>query len=196
MYFRRVLPALIIHTFLRLGIASCPPYGPLLPRPTAIATSKGIQRALANLTDSLNAALAGRIEAGWHVPNTSFSIALVAHDDKVAGEPAWEFHHRGSANVQGVDVVDGNSQYLIGSVSKLLSDILLQRTGLSTSKPVTDWLPELKKQSRIEWESITLDSLGNHLAGIPPNSESILGCIVGSCLTVLDSRGRGILLSA
>ncbi|PVH81937.1 beta-lactamase/transpeptidase-like protein [Cadophora sp. DSE1049] len=60
------------------------------------------------------------------------------------------------------------SNYLIGSISKLFSDLILLRTGLRLDDPVTKYLPELKSvDSPVRWENITLGSLGDHLSGIP-----------------------------
>ena len=134
---------LIILHFLTTATPSCPPSGSLVPRPTSLSTSAPVQRALVNLTDTFNAVLAGKIEADWHVPNSSFSLVFVSLDDPFPNHPTWEFHHRGSANPRSIDVVDGESQYLIGSVSKLLFNVLVWRIMVDVDRPITHWITEL-----------------------------------------------------
>lgn len=154
--------------------SGCPIDGPLLPRPTNLSKSRHVQAAAANLTGLLDSAVSGEIKAGWNVQNVSFSLAFASPydegDDDDVGTPFWEYHHLGEANVRGTKHVDGDSQYLIGSVSKVFSDLLLLKSGLNLEDPITKYLPELKKgPSNIEWEDITLASMSEHLAGIPPN---------------------------
>ncbi|KAL2798300.1 beta-lactamase/transpeptidase-like protein [Aspergillus keveii] len=153
----------------------CPPDGPLLPRPTDLANSKHIQDVAKDLNARLDSALKGEIEAGWIVENVSFSLALVSpygpsgSSDNIV--PFWEYHHRGENNEQGVTEVNGDTQYLIGSVSKVFSDLMLLRSGVDLQAPVTDFLPQLNSsRSKTRWEDITLEMLADHMAGIPPNA--------------------------
>jgi CubicO group peptidase (beta-lactamase class C family) len=156
----------IIHTTWSL----CPVDGPLLPRPRGLSYSSYLQEATQKLSNSIQSALNGSIESGWAISNTSFSLGLVSLDST---EPLWQYHHRGSANTNGSNIVDGDSQYLIGSISKLFSDLVFLRTGIDHNTPVTDYLPQLRHQnSKINWEDITIGSFADHLSGIPPNCES------------------------
>jgi CubicO group peptidase (beta-lactamase class C family) len=149
------------------GVA-CPPDGPLLPRPTALQTTPAIINATRTLTSLLNDAVSGHLKVPWAVPNVSFSVALVSLDISEAAAPLWEFHHLASRNVNGTKKADGDNQYLIGSISKVFTDMLLFKTGLVLDDPVTKYLPELRSDdSPIRWENITLGSLGDHLSGIP-----------------------------
>ncbi|KAL2868694.1 serine hydrolase domain-containing protein [Aspergillus lucknowensis] len=152
----------------------CPPDGPLLPRPTDLANSKYVQEAGKKLSHLLDSAVNGEIEAGWIRENVSFSLALVSPygpggvEDNV--KPFWEYHHRAKNNEQGVTEVDGDTQFLVGSVSKVFSDLMLLRSGVDLRSPVTDFLPELRSpKSKIPWEEVTLEMLADHLAGVPPN---------------------------
>ncbi|KAL4915766.1 beta-lactamase/transpeptidase-like protein [Aspergillus aurantiobrunneus] len=156
----------------------CPPDGPLLPRPTDLANSKYIQDAAENLSRILDSAVKGEIKAGWIVENVSFSLALVSPygasgvEDNV--RPFWEYHHRGASNEQGVSEVDGDAQYLIGSVSKVFSDLIVLKSDVDIQARVTDFLPQLRSsKSKIRWEDITLEMLLDHLAGIPSNRQVI-----------------------
>lgn len=159
----------LVATTYASSSAGCPPDGPLLPRPTALANSVFVQNATRQLQTSIDEALTGQIRAGWSVENTSFSIGSVSVDEP-SGQSIWEYHHRGSANVNGTKVVDGNTQYLVGSISKLISDLLVLRTGIDLNTSITEYLPELSNSSSIiHWENITLALLADHLSGIPPN---------------------------
>jgi CubicO group peptidase (beta-lactamase class C family) len=152
------------------SFTGCPIDGPVLPRPTDLSQSRHVKAAAANLTAQLDAAVAGEIQAGWNVENVSFSLSFASPFDGEDGEPFWEYHHLGEANVRGTMEVDGDSQYLIGSVTKVFSDLLLLKSGLNLNDPITKFLPDLKKgRSNIEWEDITLAMMSEHLAGIPPN---------------------------
>lgn len=145
----------------------CPPSGPLLPRPTHLHNSSNFRFATSSFESTLNSALNGTISPSFSVQNTSFSLGLVTLDSP---KPLWTYHHRGSANTTGTDVIDNDTQYLIGSISKLLTDLLVLRTEINLDTPITQYLPTLANEtSLIKWEDITLASLADHLSGIPPN---------------------------
>lgn len=166
----RLQRSLFVLSFTALRISAysgCSPDGPLLPRPQKLAQSTAIQNATSQLQSSLDKALSGNSRAGWSVENTSFSIGFISADSEV---PIWEYHHRGAANINGTYHTDGDTQYLVGSISKLITDMLVLRTGIDLDVPVTQYLPQLSNESSIiSWENITLASLADHLSGIPPN---------------------------
>jgi CubicO group peptidase (beta-lactamase class C family) len=147
--------------------SGCPPDGPLLPRPQNLPSSAVVQNATAEFQATIDQALTGKIRAGWAVENASFSIGLISADDPA---PIWEYHHRASANVNGTEKVDGDTQYLVGSISKLITALLALRTEVDLEAPVTEYLPQLSNESSvISWDNITLLALADHLSGIPPN---------------------------
>lgn len=149
--------------------SGCPPDGPLLPRPTNLAESAFIRNSTQSLQDLIDGALKGQIQSGFSIENTSFSIGLITHDNP-SNRPLWEYHYRGTSNSNGTKSIDGNTQYLIGSISKLISDLLILRSGIDLETPITHYLPQLSNDSSIiSWENITLASLADHLSGIPPN---------------------------
>jgi CubicO group peptidase (beta-lactamase class C family) len=149
--------------------AACPPDGPLLPRPTTLHTSPAIKNSTETLTSILNNAVSGDLKVPWAVSNVSFSVAVVSLDTPDPTAPLWEYHHLATGNTNGTKNVDGDSQYLIGSISKVFTDLLLLKTGLNLDDPITKFLPELKsKDSPIRWDEISLSSLGDHLSGMPP----------------------------
>ncbi|KAF3481769.1 beta-lactamase [Arthroderma uncinatum] len=156
---------------------ACVPSGALLPHPTDLSQSEYIKDATKYLSKSLDDAIAGKIKSGWDVANTSFSIALVSpngglEDEGLKTGILWEYHHLGEKNVNGTKHLDGDSQYLVGSVSKVFSDLLLLKSDIDLYDPITKYLPQLKGSgsSPIDWDSITLMSLSEHLSGIPANT--------------------------
>lgn len=150
--------------------AICPIEGPLIPRPTNLSKSIPVSAATKNLTEALQSALDGMISAGFDTANTSFSVGIVSLE---SATPIWEFHHRGSANVNGTSKIDADTQYLVGSISKMISDLMVLKTGVDRESKITDFLPELRGKSAIDWESINFEALAAHLSGIPPNCEPI-----------------------
>lgn len=145
---------------------SCPPDGPLLPRPTTLASQEAFKVSGTTLSHILDSVVNGDLEPGFPIENTSFSISVTSLDDK-HGKPAWQYHHRGTNNVNGTKKVDGDTQYLIGSISKVFTDLLLLKSGLNLDDPITKYLPELtNNNSLINWKEISLRALGAHLGGI------------------------------
>ena len=166
-YLTRSLLSLFAVQVAASSWTSYPSSGPLLPRPAHLHGSSIPQTAIPSFEETLIKVLNGSISPGFSVANTSFSLGLVSLDSL---EPIWQFHHRGSANVNGTNIVDGESQYLVGSISKLITDLLVLRTGIDLDTPLTQYLPKLANEtSVIKWENITLASLADHLSGIPPN---------------------------
>jgi actin-related protein 6 len=86
-----------------------------------------------------------------------------------------------------VTEVNGDTQYLIGSVSKVFSDLMLLKSGIDLQAPVTDFLPQLSSpRSRIRWEGITLEMLADHLAGIAPAGRVTSILKLGYVLTIFS----------
>ncbi|OAL70091.1 hypothetical protein A7D00_5620 [Trichophyton violaceum] len=159
-------------TTLSASVPGCAPSGALLPRPTELSQSPHIKDATERLARSLDDAVSGRIKAGWDVANTSFSVSIVSPN---GGDPRtgilWEYHHLAEKNVNGTKHLDSDSQYLIGSVSKVFSDLLLLKSDVDLQDPITKYLPQLKNASSpIDWDNISLLSLSEHLSGIPANT--------------------------
>lgn len=155
----------------------CHPEGPLVPRPIlpSLDSSQLLSDAADNLSSILDNAVAGSVNAGWDMSNVSFSLALVSKDQEHPGVPLWEYHHLSEGNTEGTKELCRDTQYLVGSVSKLVSDYVLLQTGVDIDMPVPTYIPELGKPgSKIEWDGITLRMLGSHLAGVPANCQDPL----------------------
>lgn len=84
--------------------------------------------------------------------------------------PLWEYHHLSAANTKGTKEIDRDSQYLIGSLSKVLSDAILLKSRLDLGDSITKYLPEMaSSDSPVKWDNISLGSLASQLSSIPPN---------------------------
>ncbi|KAH7230871.1 beta-lactamase/transpeptidase-like protein [Fusarium solani] len=161
---------LIAATLPGLALASfdCRPPGPIVPRPTDIASHPAFALASSELNKVLQLATSREIEAGWPVDDTSFSVGIISWDQPDKAVPVWEYHYLAPNTVNGTKEVTRDSQYLIGSVSKVISDYILLRSGLSLDDPITKYIPVLKNNSSvIDWDTITLRHLASGLAGIP-----------------------------
>ena len=145
----------------------CRPPGPIVPKATSLANHPAFQTATAQLTRQLQLATNKSIKAGWAVDNTSFSIGVISLD---SATPIWEYHHLAPNNVRGTKNISRDSEYLIGSISKVITDYLMLKSGVNPDDPITKYIPKLDNStSLIKWKEITLRHLADQLAGIPPN---------------------------
>jgi actin-related protein 6 len=152
------------------GLFDCRPAGPIVPRPTGLASNPAFLSAASDLTEILQNAVSGEIEAGWPVENTSFSVGFITRDQEDKKVPVWEYHFLAPNNVRGTKNITRNSQYNINSITKVISDYILLRSGVPLDDPVTKYIPELATNStQFDWDAITLRHLGSSLAGIPPS---------------------------
>ena len=147
----------------------CRPEGPVLPKPAQLGDAATFRRAAVDLAHTFDALASGKITVPWPAENVSFSVAVVSADQD-EGEPLWQYHHRAAANVNGTDAVDADSQYLIGSVSKMVTDYILLAAGMDLDVPVKTYLPRLNGSA--EWDGITLRMLASQMAGVPTNCKS------------------------
>lgn len=156
-----------------IAALTCQPEGPTLPRPTSVADSETFIAAAENFTSALSAYLSHPLHA-----NLSLSLALVTHDQPDPAVPVWEFHHRSDENENGTETVSRDSEYNIGSVSKVLTDLMMLRSEVDPGTEVTELLPTLKGDvaaegaDAIRWEDVTIEMLGSHLSGLGPNCKS------------------------
>ncbi|KAI7774747.1 hypothetical protein LA080_007954 [Diaporthe eres] len=157
----------------------CPLYGQNYPTPTGLATSKHVEAAAESV---LNQLLSAKNETTAYGPldtdTTAFSVEFYTLDD----EDAVFSHHYTptqllSQRTAGVEEVDSDTIYRVGSVSKLWTVYLyLLAAGDQTwNDPITTFIPELQEISQtqeldptsdVDWESITVGALASHLAGI------------------------------
>lgn len=126
-----------------------------------------------------------------------------------AGVPVWEYHHLAKTNGHGTKEIGRDSQWLVGSVTKVVSDFILLRSGVDLDGSVVRFLPELGGreqgrgkgigkekgkgeggETRIDWENVTLRQLASQVAGIPPNCEFIFQVFFFSFLIISSSKGQ------
>ncbi|KAK0610833.1 beta-lactamase/transpeptidase-like protein [Immersiella caudata] len=151
-------------------VLACHPEGPPVPRPRNLKQAKTLQDALSGLSKIFDDALAGKINAGFDIHNISFSIGITSHDQPLSDPLIWEYHHLSPSNFNGTKSIDRHSQYLVGSISKAITDTVLLRSGINYEDPITKYLPSLaNKESLTAWEDITLGALAGQVAGIVPN---------------------------
>lgn len=167
---------------------NCPYLGPDFPKPTYLTHSGTLQRAFTNLTSSLSRATnTGKTSYGTlNASTNSFSLQVFSVQDPVA---LFQSHHTAtnlaSLNSSGVEVVDANTVYRIGSLTKLLTiyTFLVQVGDQHFSQPVTNYVPELANVmtnvpgdvlNDVVWSDITLGDLASHLGGIGRDSKFLL----------------------
>lgn len=141
--------------------------GPLLPKPTGLATAPSIADASSKLEGLFDHVVNGSLPVAFDPHDISFTIGLVSLSDS---KPLWEYHHLAPTNVNGMRYPNGDSEWMIGSISKVFTDLILLKLELNINDPVTKFLPQLASgDSETDWDSITLASLANHLSGLRMN---------------------------
>ena len=149
-----LLPAIAVAT-------PCPFDGPVIRAPKNLRVPV-VEAALKNFTVTLDSAVAGEFNPGFLTNQTSFSILLT--DSKGT---LWEYHHKAPTATKGTKSVNAHSQYRLGSVTKVITDLLMLRLDVDLNDKITKYVPDLAKgKGGIRWDEITLRDLGSHLSGI------------------------------
>lgn len=163
----------------------CPLLGPVFPVPTSLSTSPIMAAAFKNLTSILDS-LVRTDDSSAHgsvaANETSFSIGFFSTDGEESTSGMFQYHHTTAAlrnSTQGVHMVDENSIYRIGSISKVFTvyTLLLEIGDGYWNDLVTKHVPELARVAasevgqnntirHVRWEDITLGELASHMAGI------------------------------
>ncbi|KAF7521547.1 hypothetical protein G7054_g12402 [Neopestalotiopsis clavispora] len=157
-------------------LPNCPYLGPVFPKPTNLASSDTINQAVA----SLNSAFAGYTSDPANNPNqTSWSVQLFSTSDD-GDQPVWENYHTApNVNTSWVSVVDGNTIYRLGSVTKIFTILtfLVEAGDRYWNAPITDYLPRLAQLAKegdsdfdpitnVDWSEVTLGGLASQMSGI------------------------------
>lgn len=170
---------------------SCYPAGPIVPAPRnlKVAGSTIFSEAVNTLSKAYDDAVSGCLDVQWPVDNVSFSVAVVSLGQTDAHTPIWEYHHLAKGNTRGTQNLDRNSQWLIGSISKVFTDYLMLRTGIDMDKFVVEFLPELRNMSsKIPWNDVTLKMLGSHMAGVTADCKLLLTYLDGTLALMSDGH--------
>ncbi|KAI4591717.1 hypothetical protein KJ359_012637 [Pestalotiopsis sp. 9143b] len=159
-------------------LPNCPYLGPVFPKPTNLASSDTISQAVAGI----NSAFAGYTSDPANNPNqTSWSVQVFSTSDN-DGSPVWENYHTApnvNTSAPWVSVVDGNTIYRLGSVTKIFTILtfLVEAGDKHWNAPITDYLPRLSELAKdneddfdpitdVDWSEVTLGGLASQMAGI------------------------------
>ncbi|KAI1339866.1 beta-lactamase/transpeptidase-like protein [Xylariaceae sp. FL0016] len=183
----------------------CPLYGANYPAPSNLAAEACIQQASSSLRSQLNDAFQSPSSFGQLDPNTTaFSVEVYSlHQDN----PLFTMHftpdYLKSQRTEGVEAVDEDTIYRIGSVSKLYTVYmyLIAAGDDSWNLPITNFVAELAAISssagdvednvdQAKWNSITMGALASQLAGISRDSiySPALAQLLGS-MNIPDQGG-------
>ncbi|KAK4210150.1 beta-lactamase/transpeptidase-like protein [Rhypophila decipiens] len=176
---RRILVALAAIANLGTPInakANCPLYGPLFPRPTNLAQSLAIQIAGYTLDDVFTRAIDNDSSTGSD--HFSYAVEVFSGSEK---KPLWSHYWTApnlpSFNSSGVQKVDSNTVFRIGSITKVFTVLTFLATvgdGI-WNDPVTKYVPEFAELAKKDpggsmwapdWDSITVGSLASQTSGI------------------------------
>lgn len=143
--------------------------GRAFPTPANVASDPKFQVAV----KSFDALLSTHLSDSGANQNTSFSISVFSASGP---DLLYERHHTSEAVARasfGINEVNGDSIYRIGSISKLLTvyTFLIQVGDRHLNEPITNYVPELLEMRGHDnpdpsWEEITLGELASHLSGI------------------------------
>ncbi|KAL9588731.1 MAG: hypothetical protein Q9203_002460 [Teloschistes exilis] len=147
------------------------PTGPFRP-PQLLGTDPRLRNVFQQLGQKIDLK-AKSSDRSWITNITSFSVAVTS-----ASETLWTKSYTAPILGNYTDSlptpVTDQTYFRIASISKIftvLAVLLQQEAGRwSLKDPITKHVPELKaavNSSRIDWESITLESLASQLSGIP-----------------------------
>ncbi|KAL4781979.1 beta-lactamase/transpeptidase-like protein [Aspergillus varians] len=163
----------------------CPLGGPVFPAPRRALDTVALNQTTRNLISSLETILrptndteATAIDA----TATSFTVQVYSARDS---RPLFEYYHTATSarnNTIGVNHVDENTVFRIGSCSKLWTVLLLLlETGDATfNEPVFKYIPELQAAieklkgndtlvsaiEHVDWEELTVGELASQMAGL------------------------------
>ncbi|KAG7113629.1 Beta-lactamase-like protein like [Verticillium longisporum] len=156
----KITIALIALSWLTWVAAHCPPTGAVLPNPK-ISSSDKVASALKKSLDNVVKAR----QNDFNITTTSFSVAITTSDDTF-----FEFHHTALLrNDIGVDTVNGDTIYRLGSVTKVFTVLsLLLEEGLNLDSPVWQFVSKLENVA--QYKDTTLRMLASQLAGVNQDS--------------------------
>jgi CubicO group peptidase (beta-lactamase class C family) len=153
--------------------ADCPLLGPAFPAPTALSRDPLFLKTTEQLTSQLNVA----IENGT-LPSISFAVQIFS---SLEDDSAFGFYHTDEPvknGTVGVQTVDENTVFRIGSISKVWTMFLYMTMGGTKyfHEPISKYVPELRAShnrtqaqdsiDHVRWSDVTIGELASHQAGI------------------------------
>jgi Beta-lactamase len=153
----------------------CALLGPNYPPPFNLSSSTSFQQAVAAFKSQLTKI------PGSDSPDTAYSISI---SSAASNDTLFELHYTPPTvknASHGVQTVDANSVYRIGSISKVFT-VWTFLTGAGDryfNDPVTKYVPELKALApppganavydsidAVNWDEVTLGNLASQMAGV------------------------------
>ncbi|RDW84156.1 serine hydrolase domain-containing protein [Aspergillus mulundensis] len=156
--------------------------GPIFPAPKSASSSTAIQHARHNFTQSLRSILRSSSDPDVTAIDpdvTSFAVQVYSVHEE---QPLVEYYHTAKAvrnNTVGVNKVDEDTVFRIGSISKVHTVLLLlMETGdASFHEPISKYLPEIQEAiealegshddvDHVRWGEVTIGELVSQAAGL------------------------------
>jgi len=144
----------------------CPPLGPVVPAPINPSLHGSVKAAIASASDKFQNLTAG-------LDSTAISIAVKSIHES---HPLLELHHTPPVlDPSGVNSVDSDTIYRIGSISKLFAVLaVLTEDKIKWEDSITKYVPELLKLNpkganaitAVDWKHVTVGALASHMGGI------------------------------
>lgn len=186
MFHSVILPPLIFFLFLSsLAAGACPIHGSVFPKPTGLASSAAIKSALTTIKKAIYDSFTTEKSSYGPVNSTAaYALQIFSLDSQ---NPLLEYYHDGTTlfHDAGVQHLDGDTIFRIGSISKLFTVYLfLASLGDSLwNDPITRHIPELRGRDKsgenpvdyVSWDQITIGALAGHVAGVPRDFVDIIG---------------------
>ena len=165
----------------------CPLLGAIYPAPQNLCTEALIQSTGTELSTILQQmSTAGNISTAYgHIDfgATSFSINLFSAQED---DSSFQYHHAApvmATAVNGTKIIDIDTVYRLGSVTKLLTVwlFLIKAGDVYFNQPITQYVPELLTAAELEstnataiadnvdfvrWSDVTIGELASHMAGL------------------------------
>ncbi|KAI2719448.1 hypothetical protein CBS147333_3333 [Penicillium roqueforti] len=151
----------------------CPILGPAFPAPTALSEDPTFLSKAEELTSKLNDAI-----KNGSLPAISFSVQVFSSEEDDA---PFDFYHTDDpvkVGSVGVQEVDEDTMFRIGSISKLWTMFLFMTLEGTRyfHEPVSKYVPELRTNysaaqakdtiNYLQWSDVTIGELASHQAGL------------------------------
>ncbi|KAB8232105.1 serine hydrolase domain-containing protein [Aspergillus alliaceus] len=185
------LPFVLLSAFLLINAAAqaagvCPLLGPVYPAPKQFSNNTTFDAAAQKISNKLDEAIRsafGSQNPVFDANATSLALQIFSVEDST---PLLQYYYTSTLTqtaTTGVRVVDENTVFRIGSVTKLLTVFLflIEKGNVLFHEPVIKYVPELReaaddlrrngieKEVRIDyvcWEEVTIGELASQLSGI------------------------------
>jgi hypothetical protein len=173
-----VLPTLLVQVPVSFAAPNCPLIGAEFPPPQQLAEHPTWKKALNNITSVFDYIDTSNITG---VDRFSYSIQIFSTNP---GSPIlWQRHRTAKnlpANTTGVNKVDGETVYRLGSVTKVFTVLafLAEAGDVHWNQPITKYIPELAGRSgrassddfddvrETSWDDITIGALASQVSGL------------------------------